>query len=238
MSGPQAQRWELDVGGRRHRVEVVGSFSRTVRWHVDGRLVATKRSSEDHLRLRPGDGLDAGDEPDLGALRLSFSSLGRPRRVTWYDPDTGARALLGVGGLDLDPEPGSPAARHEQRVRQHPRRYAALTVAGGVATIVLPLLLGLLAVRLAVALPWPDWHLPSVPWPDVDLPSVPLPDVDLPDWALPGWLSRVADALQLVWPVVLAVFLARAEVRRRRRQDELKARLREQAARPPSDDPG
>ncbi|QDH10688.1 hypothetical protein FE634_21465 [Nocardioides dongxiaopingii] len=91
----------------------------------------------------------------------------------------------------------------------------------------LPILLGLLAVRLAVRVPWPD--LPSIPWPDLpslpspDLPGVPWPDlpsVPWPDWTLPGWLAWLLDRARYVWPVVLAYVLARREIRRRRVQDE------------------
>ncbi|MCZ2860699.1 hypothetical protein [Blastococcus sp. VKM Ac-2987] len=223
-------------------MEVTGSFSRTVTWHVDGQLVAVTRSSEDTVRLEPGDrleksgsGTDAHAEelPDVGAIGVRFTAVGRPRRVTWYRADgevsAATRALLGAGGIDLDPEPGSPAALREERIRRHPRRHAAVTVAGGVGKVVVPLLLGLLAVRLATAIPWPDWNLPSIPWPDVDLPSIPWPDVELPDWQVPGWVSWLADKMTYVWPVILAAALARAEIRRRRRQDALKAQLKAEA---------
>ena len=237
----RVQRWELSALGRRHRVETTGSVVRTVTWHVDDQLVAATRSSDDTIRLSPGDRLekgaaeDAGDEqPDVGALTVTFTALGRPKRATWYRPDgdvpATARALLGTGGIDLAPEPGSPAALREERIERHPRRHTALAVAGGVATVVLPLLLGLLVVRLAIAIPWPDWDLPAIPWPDVDLPSIPwpdvdLPDVDLPDWQLPGWVAWLLDRAGYVWPVLLAWVLARREVRRRRDQARLRAEL-------------
>ncbi len=239
MAGDQVQRWELVASGLHHRVAVTGSFVRTVTWHVDGRLVAAKRSSDDTVRLRPGDrlptsgppaGPDAEEPPDVGALAVAFSSLGRPKRATWYRADgdvpATARALLGTGGIDLEPEPGSPAARREERIRRHPRRHTALAVAGGAAAVAVPLLLGLLVVRLTIAVPWPDWDLPSIPWPDWDLPAIPWPDVDLPDWQLPDWVRRLLDKAQYVWPVVLAWVLARREVRRRRAQEALRAELK------------
>ena len=43
-----------------------------------------------------------------------------------------------------------------------------------------------------------------------------------PDWSLPGWVREVRDVLKFVFPVVLAFVLARAEIRRRRTQDELR----------------
>lgn len=45
----------------------------------------------------------------------------------------------------------------------------------------------------------------------------------LPDWSLPGWVREVLDVLTFVFPVVLAFVLARAEVKRRRKQDELRS---------------
>ncbi len=224
-------------------MEVTGSFSRTVTWHVDGRLVAAKKSSEDTVRLRTGDRLgksggsvtdaDGEGRPDVGAIGVKFTAFGRPRRVTWYraDGDVSAttHALLGRGGIDLDPEPGSPAALREERMRRHPRRHAAVAIVGGVGKVVIPLLLGLLAVRLALSIPWPDWNLPSIPWPDVDLPWIPWPEVDLPDWQVPGWVSWLADTVKYVWPVILAAVLARAEIKRRRQQDALKAQLTAEA---------
>jgi len=237
------------VHGVEHRVEVSGSFSRTIRWYVDDRLVAETTSSDDTVRLEPGDrsGVRAGAAPPglpeqlgpaaLGALCARFTALGRARRITWYEPEgvpsASARALLGTGGIDLDPEPGSAAARREDRIRQHPRRHAALAVAVGVCKVVLPLVLGALAIRFAVSLPRPDWDLPSIPFPSVDLPSIPWPDVDLPDWEVPGWVSWLADKVQFVWPVLLAAGLVRADITRRRTQDELKSRLKAGAARTP-----
>jgi hypothetical protein len=228
------QRWQLAAGGVRHRVETAGSFLRTVRWFVDDQLLASTSASGDRVRLRPGDRIRGErrvvEERELGAVEVRFTASGRPRRVTWHPPDTGRAATLGSarGGLDLDPEPGSAAARREERMRRHPRRYAVLATAVGAVQVVLPLLLGLLAVRLVADLPWPEVDLPVLPLPD--LPA--LPSVDLPP--PPGWVRRVAGVLQYTWPVLLAAALAAVELRRRRRQDELKARLRAAASEPPA----
>ena len=48
-----------------------------------------------------------------------------------------------------------------------------------------------------------------------------------PDWSLPGWVREVLDKAKYVVPVIIAFVLARAEIRRRRTQDELKAGMRE-----------
>ena len=87
--------------------------------------------------------------------------------------------------------------------------------------VLLPLLaLWLLAQISWPAIPWPDWDLPSIPWPDWDLPSIPWPDWDLPE--LPAWMRELLDKAKYVVPVLVAFALARAEVRRRRTQDERK----------------
>jgi hypothetical protein len=103
---------------------------------------------------------------------------------------------------------------------------------GGVAKIVVPIILAALAARLAFALPLPDWDLPRIPWPD--LPSIPRPDlpsIPWPDWSMPGWLAWLLAKVQYVWPLLLAYVLARGEIRRRRQQDELRAsRLGERRA--------
>jgi hypothetical protein len=223
MAG-ETQRWELAVRGHRHRVEIDGSVSRTIRWFVDEQLVASKKSSENDVQLEP--------EADTGeAIGARFTALGRPRRVTLFegDDDTPAmlRAVVGTGGLDLDPEPGSAAALREQRIREHPVRHTVVATAGGVAKVVVPIVLGLLVVRFAITLPWPDW---DIPWPDLDLPGIPWPDIpwpdlDLPDWTLPAWVQWALDKLRYVWPVVLALVLATSEINRRRKQDALKAEL-------------
>lgn len=134
-----------------------------------------------------------------------------------------AQAELGVGGVDLVPAPGSPAATREQWIREHPRLHTSRATLGGTAGIVVPLVIAWLLARFAFSIdlpdiPWPDLpDLPSVPWPDIALP-----DWSLPDWSLPGWLQQVLDVLKFVFPVLLAFVIARGEIRRRRKQDELR----------------
>lgn len=190
------QVWSGTVEGHAHRVEADEGITRTVRWSVDGEPAAEKRSMDETVRL----------ESEAGRLVVRFSSLGAPRRAS-------------VGDVDLVPAPGSKAARHEERVRAHPERYALVAAAGGVAKVVVPILLTIVLARLAISLPLPSIDgpdLPSVPTPD--LPSLPLPD--LPTWSLPGWVEQVLGVVKYVWPVVLAYVLARAEIGRRRKQDE------------------
>lgn len=206
------QVWTLDHQGRTHRVEASGAASHQVRWLVDGELVTEKQAWEEKLTL---------DGAECGRVVVRFSTFGKARRATLFDADEDAQALAGIGGVDLVPEAGSPASAYEDRIRLHPQRYAAIATLVGVAKVVVPLLVGLLAIRLAVSIPWPDLpfpNLPDIPWPD--LPSIPVPD--LPDVRLPDWLRWLLDKVKYVWPIVLAYVLARAEINRRRKQDELR----------------
>lgn len=245
VSSKQPQRWDLAVAGLRHRVEVADrGLSREISWYVDDELVARKKSGEDNVELEPGVGLDSGDNDEpgddaeethdpRGALGLKFTTLGRARRVTWYEPggeiNAKARAVLGTGGIDLVPEPGSKAAIYEQKMRDHPRRYAVQRVAVAVVGVVLPLLLGVLAVRFAVSIPWPDLNLPSlpdlpdIPWPEIPWPDINLPSIPWPDWQLPDWLRWILNNLKYVWPIGLALLLALGEIDRRKKQDKLRA---------------
>lgn len=234
--GDSVQVWHLARDGHQHQVEASGSPSHHVRWLVDDQVVAEKRTWEDKFTLTP----DEPDEPDglgLGLVVLRFSGLGKPRRATLYDVGEQAEALTGLGGVDLVPEAGSPAAAYEDKVRLHPTLYALIATAGGVAKVVVPLLLGLFVIRFAIDIDWPELplpdlprpNLPDIPWPN--LPDLPLPD--LPDLRPPDWVRWVLDKAKYVWPIVLAYVLARAEIRRRREQD----RKRRAADAPPEETP-
>lgn len=224
-------------------------MSRDITWYVDDEFVVKKKTSDDNVTLEPGDGLEQHDDevteeaPDpRGALGLKFTTLGRPRRVTWYEPDddvgAAAHAVLGTGGIDLVPEPGSKAALYEQKMRDHPRRYAVQRVAVAVFGVVLPLLLGVIAVRFAVSIPWPDINLlslpdlPNIPWPDIPWPDINLPSISWPDWQLPDWLRWILNHLKYVWPIALALLLALGEIDRRKKQDKLRAERAAEPTRP------
>ncbi len=196
----RTQVWRLGADGHQHRVEADLGSSRRLRWYVDDELVAEKKSMSEKVGL----------ESPTGRLQLRFGTLGGPQRATLLDA---------ADGLDLMPDPGSPAEAYEDKVRAHPERYSAIQTVAGVARVVVPIVLTTLLARFAFSL-----DLPSIPFPDLpslptpDLPTVPLPD--LPSWSLPGWVDRVLDVAHYVWPVVFAFVIARAEIRRRRRQDE------------------
>ena len=204
------QVWTLTQEGRAHRVVAGGGgLAHEVRWYVDDELVAEKKTWDDKVTVTAGE----------QKLRVVHSGLGTPRRATLYAADEDVAALTGLGGVDLVPEPGSKAAAYEDRVREHPNRYAAQATVGGVARVVVPILIGLVVVRFAMSLPFPDLPSPDLP----ELPSVPWPSIpwpDLPDVSVPGWLRWLLDKAKYVWPIVLAYVLARAEIKRRRQQDE------------------
>jgi hypothetical protein len=106
--------------------------------------------------------------------------------------------------------------------------------------VVVPLLIGILGLRLTLAIPWPHLNLPAIPWPHVDLPSIPWPDWDLPSipwpdlhlphWAAPGWVEWLVDHVHYVWPAAVAGALAYGEIKRQRQQDALKARVNAEAS--------
>lgn len=193
------QVWRLTDDGHDHRVEADPGLSRTIRWYVDDELVAEKKAMEDKVRI----------SSPAGELEVRFSSLGAPRRATLSELP---------GGTDLVPDPGSRADLYEQRLRDHPTRYALIATVGGVAKVVVPILLAVLATRFVFSLDLPLPDLPDLPTPN--LPSIPWPSIPWPDWSLPGWVRWALDKVKYVWPIVLALVIARAEIRRRRQQDE------------------
>lgn len=221
MGGSQV--YEMVIDGRRHRVEtsVGDGWSNSATWWVDDEELATAKSSTaDNLYLVADEDHELADE--VGAVRARFTTLSKPVRATWFEGDRSAaeaKAQVGVGGLDLVPEPGSPAAVREDRMRARPRLYAARHVAAGVGKVVIPILLAALAARLVVSIPWPDWDLPSLPLPDLDLPSIPWPD-----WSAPGWLVWILDHLKYILPILAGLLFARAEISRRQHQDAERAR--------------
>jgi hypothetical protein len=116
--------------------------------------------------------------------------------------------------------------RHSAWARSHPRLYAARHVVVAVAEIAAGLVLARIALGFVLDLGWgwlPDWHLPRIPrpdlpWPDLSWPNLPWPDVELPDWSLPGWLAAVLATKRYWFPVLVAIAVALAEIRRRERR--------------------
>lgn len=209
------QIFELTYAGRRHRLEVNDEgLSRRYEWTVDGSEVVSRKSMDDRITLKPE---DAARDAVAGARG----------RVDVRAGLTGVRrATLVVDGneVDLVPEAGSAAARREERIRAHPNRHLVLHTTAAIAKVLIPIL------GIGLVLSWlPDWDLPGIPLPDIDLPSIPWPSIDLPsipwpDWELPSWVRTILDKAKYVWPVLLAFGLAQHEVKRRRQQDQRRAK--------------
>lgn len=231
------QVWELEIDGRLHRVETsTGGWTNKVAWSVDGELVAAKTSGlDDSLELEAPKDHPLAEE--LGAVKARFTRFGRTRRVTHFGGERDeamTRALVGTGGTDLDPEPGSKAARREEWAVRHPVLAALDDLGAGVWAVLVPVVLAAVMPILRRLLP--DWDLPhidlpSIPWPDIDLPSIPWPDWDLPsipwpDVELPGWVGEIFHLLKLLWPVILGAVIAWSEHQRRRRAAAARAERR------------
>lgn len=200
------ERWHLTRDGHEHVVEVAqGSLTRRVSWSQDGTERATKKTSDETIVL-------AGAE--AGAVRLKFGLVGPARRVTLHDSE--AEAHIGLGGTDLEPEAGSRAARRAEWIGAHPHLHTARQTAIAAAGVGVPILLvWLLTLVPWPSIPWPSIPWTSIPWPDINLPSIPWPDINLPD--LPDWVDTVR---KFAIPVFIAFFIARGEVRRRRKAEE------------------
>ncbi|NYE35055.1 hypothetical protein F4692_000159 [Nocardioides cavernae] len=210
----ETERWHLALDDHEHVVEVTrGALVREAVWSRDGSEVGRKKTSDETIVIAP--------EGAGGAVRLKFPMAGPARRVTLHGSE--AEAHTGLGGSDLEPEAGSRAAARAEWIGRHPHlhtvRQTAIAAAGVGVPILLVWLLTLVpwpSVDLP-SIPWPD--LPAIPWPDVDLPSIPWPDLpDLPD--LPGWVD---DVRKWAIPILIAFFVARGEVKRRRKAEEKEA---------------
>ena len=214
MSRTEPEIWRVEQDGVTHAVQVgEKGLRREITWSVDGTVVATQRTSDQRVRL---------SAEEYGAIEVRLPAFTGPaRRVSLHGSQTAA--LTGVGGTDLDPAPGTAAARREAWIRDHPRQHAARRGAVAAAGVLLPLLLILLLPRLPlpdIDLPLPNWNMPDLPFPDI-----PFPDIPRFSWSAPAWLREVLSWLKYVFPVLVAVGVAVAEVRRRQQQDEAKAQV-------------
>jgi hypothetical protein len=215
------ERWHLVHDGHEHVVQIVDTgLRRAVTWLLDGAPIGDKRTSDKRVVI------DGGEYGAVGVRLPEF--VGPARRVTWYgaDSELGAKAAAhtGLGGIDLVPEPGSRAEARESWIRAHPRLYVVRRVATALTGVLLSLLMVWLLTRIHIpwpniSIPWPDWRLPSIPWPNV---SIPWPDWELPD--VPLWIRELLGKVKYVWPVLLALGIAQAEVKRRKQQDERRRR--------------
>ncbi|MCC6831846.1 MAG: hypothetical protein IT200_10920 [Thermoleophilia bacterium] len=228
------ERWTLIHDGHEHVVEIADAgLGKRLTWSVDGEEVASRRTGDQRVVL---------EDDRAGAVGVRLPALTGPARRVTLHPAGGelppaAAARAGLGGIDLDPEPGSAAAARDAWIRAHPRWHVVRRAAAAAVGIAVPLLAVWLLSRFALPrIPWPDWSLPDPPLPD--LPDIPWPEVPWPDWDLPAWVHAVIDAARFAGPVVIAVVLAVAEIRRRRRHDARRGgsvRIPEDGLQPPHD---
>jgi hypothetical protein len=114
----------------------------------------------------------------------------------------------------LEPEPGTRAARRARFEREHPRLYAARHVVKGAGKVALALIGLSFLLRFLPSIPLPDI---DIDLPRLDLPEIPWPSIPLPHIELPEWLREILKSKKYWLPIVIGIFLARAELRRRRR---------------------
>lgn len=211
--------WFGDFDGRRHEVEIRDrGLRRQLTWRIDDAEVATRTTTDERVVLSDD---EDGENGAIGVKLPTF--VGSARRVAWF-ADQGA-AHVGLGGTDLTPEAGSRAAAREEWIRAHPHLHTARQTALAAAAILAPLLVAWLLARI----PWPSVDLPDIPWPDlpwpdIPWPSIPWPSIPWPDWSLPQLPAWLEPARRFIVPLLIAIVLARMEIRRRRRQDRLRER--------------
>lgn len=168
-----------------------------VRLVVDGETVAERKANGKQTVLE-GDGFEV-----------------RAVMPPWGGSVT--RASLVPAGEDveyeLDPEPGTRAAKLAAWGREHPKLYASRYVLTGAAQVALAIIGFTFVLKLLPAIP-----LPSIDLPTIDLPDIPWPSIDLPDLpTLPGWIQAVLDSKPYWLPIVIGLALAARELDRRKK---------------------
>jgi hypothetical protein len=119
--------------------------------------------------------------------------------------------LVPVGGgvpVALEPEPGTREARRARFAREHPRAYAARHVVKGAGQVAL----ALIGLTFLLSL-MPDIDI-DIDLPHIDVPDLPWPHIDLP--GVPEWVKAILRSKKYWLPVVVGLFLAHAELKRRR----------------------
>jgi len=169
-----------------------------VRLVVDGETVAQTKANAKHTVL-------AGDGFEVRAVMPFWG--GSVKRASLV-PDGGDEEY------ELDPEPGTRAARLAAWGRRHPKLHASRYVLSGAAQVAAAIIGFAFLLRLIPAIPWPSIDLPDLP--RIDLPDLPLPSFQI-DLELPGWVQAVLDSKPYWVPIVVGVVLARRELNRRKK---------------------
>ncbi|MDA0183492.1 hypothetical protein OJ997_24500 [Solirubrobacter phytolaccae] len=166
-----------------------------VRLVVDGETVAERKANGKRTVLE-GDGFEV-----RAVMPFWGGSVSRASLVPEGSEDE----------YELDPEPGTRAARQADWGRRHPGLYASRYVLTGVAQVAAAIIGITFALRLL-----PSIDLPSIPLPSIDLPDLPLPSFQI-DLELPGWVQAVLDSKPYWVPIVVGLVLASRELQRRKK---------------------
>jgi hypothetical protein len=173
-----------------------------IRLLIDGEEIAETKANGPKTVL-------AGDGFEIRAVMPIWG--GSVLRAELVPADGGAPVLL-------EPEPGTRAARRAKFEREHPRLYASRHVVKGAAQVAIAIIGLTFLLRFLPSIPWPDIDLPSIPLPNIDLPDLPLPNFQI-DIELPGWLKAIMQSKQYWLPILIGIFLANAELQRRKRRN-------------------
>lgn len=219
-------RYRLHHDGRRLEVEATRRrLATSARLFVDGTRVDEAKTSFEPVRLTGG-----GVE-----VAVRWRLLG-PATATLTIPAAEGETDGDGAGIPFAPPPGSLAAKLDALAAEHPHLYAARHV----AIAVLRGLIGLIGVGALLRGLLPRLDLPAIPWPEISI-SVPgwvrtvlgLPDrlIAVPvgwvrsllDWigspfSAPDWLWPLVQSAKWWGPILIAVFVAVEEVKRRRRR--------------------
>lgn len=171
-----------------------------VRLVVDGETVAERKANGKQTVLE-GDGFEVRAVMPLWGGSVTRASLVPAGEDVEYE---------------LDPEPGTRAAKLAAWGREHPNLYASRYVLTGAAQVAMAIIGFAFVVKLLPAIPLPSIDVPDLP--RIDLPDVPLPSIDLPDLPeVPGWVRAVLDSKPYWLPIVIGLVLALREVDRRKK---------------------
>ena len=220
------QRFDLTVDGRAHRVEITdGALRREIRWYVDD-----ERGRADEVGRRQGDPQAGGRRPRPGGAAVL--DAGPPAPGHLFEAGRGGGGQGRHGRRRHRPRPRARVARRGVRaegagapapVRRDPDRRRR-GQGGRAAAAGLPA--GAVHVLGAAARREPARASPGPTCPTCRR-SRGRTSTCRTGRCRAG-CARSWRRSKYVWPVVLAYVLARAEIRRRRKQDELKAGMRQQ----------
>jgi hypothetical protein len=176
-------------------------------------LVAESSWKQDRVLLLV-DGEQVGEAKANGAKTVVTGDGVVVRAVLpWHGASIRRAELVPDDGqpLQLEPAPGTRAARRAQLERERPGLYAARHVAKGAGEVLLAVIGIAFVVRFLPSFPLPSIELPEIPLPAIDLPGVPVPDIDVP-----GWIKVVLGTKQYWLPILIGLAVALREWRKRR----------------------